>query len=153
MAAQALPFIGIVPAKKILTMTPAEAKAEDLYIGTLPSGSRTQEQADHAQLISHIKSQLRQDPGAAGATIASNAAKLRTTDFKTMFADQVKSQIVIQTEKLTLQEGMSVFDLGTSAERAQLQPILMKKLATMVNTHAIDPAVAPHYAAALTNPR
>ena len=149
----ALPFIGIVPAKKVLTETPAEARAEELYAGTLPQGSRTQDQTDHAHLLNQIKSQMRMDPAKGTQLLAQNAGQLHTLDFNSIFKDNGVPQIILHTKQLTIDQGMSVFDMATDLERQQLAPVLLQKLGNAVNNRAIDPMVASRYAKVLTLPR
>ena len=149
----ALPFIGIVPAKKVLTETPAEARAEELYAGTLPQGSRTQDQTDHAHLLNQIKAQMRMDPAKGTQLLAQNAVQLHTLDFNSIFKDNLVPQIILHTKQLTIDQGMSVFDLATDLERQQLAPVLLQKLGNAVNNRSIDPMVASRYAKVLTSPR
>ena len=149
----ALPFIGIVPAKKVLTETPAEARAEELYAGTLPQGSRTQDQTDHAHLLNQIKSQMRMDPAKGTQLLAQNAGQLHTLDFNSIFKDNGVPQIILHTKQLTIDQGMSVFDMATDLERQQLAPVLLQKLGNAVNNRSIDPMVASRYAKVLTSPR
>jgi hypothetical protein len=59
-----LPFFGIVPAKKALTMTPAETAAADIARAGMPIGGRTQEQFEHSKLLKTIVRDLRTNPPA-----------------------------------------------------------------------------------------
>lgn len=150
---QALPYIGIVPAKRDLTMTPAEVRAEDLYVGTFPRGARTQDQADHSHVISLIKQQMYQDPVSAVGMLSRNASSLHRLDLKGIQKDQGIPQIVTRVQRLTLEQGMSVFDLGNELERRELAPELMKKLGRAVNARSIAPEIASRYAKVLTSVR
>ncbi|GEM_PF-1028332 len=145
-----LPFIGFVPAKAALTMSPAESRAMDLYVGTLPSGSRTQSQTDHSKLIGQIRATMRQDPAKAEQMITQNYGKLSGADIGRIHKDQGIPVICAQVSRLSLEQGMSVFDLGNSMERKQLAPVLWRKLATAVNKNTIPPDTASVYSKTLS---
>ena len=151
----ALPFVGVVPAKAALSMTPAEVKAQDLYVGTLPQGSKTQDQFDHSQMVDQIKQNLNQGKGqAAKDLLIHNAPNLRISDMKQIFAPSGGQVVLVnQVMQLSLAQGMSVFDIATNLERQELAPVLFRKLGAAVNNHAIQPDLARHYAQALAKPR
>lgn len=150
---QGLPFIGIVPAKASLSMTPAEARAEELFVDSLPKGSRTADQADHAALLNKIKASMRQGNGTAAGLMAQNISQLKTTDLPNIMKESGKSAILLHVEKLNLDQGMSVFDLSNDLERSQLSPLLTKKLGLAVNNNAIAAPQAVIYAKILSAPR
>ena len=145
-----LPFIGVVPAKASLSMTPAEARAMDLYSGTLPQGSRTQDQADHSRLVGKIRNAMTQNPAQGSQLLSQNIQQLHGSDLAAVMKDRGVPVITAQTMKLTLDQGMSVFDLGNALERQQLAPMLMRKLGAAVNNRAITPEVATNYAKVLS---
>ena len=151
-AEQTLPFIGIVPAKASLSMTPAEAKAEELYVDSLPQGSRTQDQADHSALLSKIKASIRMGNGTAAGLMADNIATLKTTDLPNILKESGKPAILLHVEKLNLDQGMSVFDLSNDLEKSQLAPMLLRKLGQAVGHHGIPSDRAVTYAKVLSAP-
>lgn len=126
-----LPFFGIVPAKRALTMTPAETLAGEIIRSSLPVGARTQEQADHSQMLKKIVQDMRNVPGAKVDT-----SQLRTGDEKTLVSMLTLKPLQYQVHKMSPEDAMRVWRLANAEERGLLQQQVALKLA---NSKTLDP--------------
>jgi hypothetical protein len=147
-----LPFIGIVPARKALLMTPAQTLSADLYQDTFPVGARSRSDAEHAALLRDIVKDLQAHPGNSQVLAQAQAAgQMRPSDqnrLQQMMTGQ--APLVYQAGKLSPENAMRVWRLATAAERQQLVPILAKRLS---QTRSLDPALQTKLIAELMRDR
>lgn len=129
-----LPFFGIVPAKKALTMTPAETLASDIIRSSLPAGSRTQEQADHSQLLKTIARDMRNVPGAK--LDPSVVGQLKAGDEARLVSMLTLKPLQYQIQKMSAEDAVRVWRLANAQERELLQQQVALKLA---NSKTLDP--------------
>jgi hypothetical protein len=125
----ALPFLGIVPAKKALTMTPAETLAADIMQKTLPAGARTRLQADHSALLRSLAQDMRSVPGAKPKLDPQVAAQLRPGDEQALVSMLTLTPLQYQVHKMSAEDAVRVWRLATPAEREALREQVLVKLA------------------------
>jgi hypothetical protein len=125
------PFVGVVPAKKALTMTPAETLAADITRASLPVGARTREAFDHSQVLKSIVQDLRKN-GDQGAQLANAlaAGQLRPGDAKTVVSMLTTTPLQYQVGKMSPQDGMRVWRLASQQEREQISLKLLHHVTT-----------------------
>jgi hypothetical protein len=147
----ALPFFGFVQAKKVLTMTPAEARAAQITQDSLPQGTRTQEQFDRGKLLKALAQDMRNDPqlGQQAIRSADAAGQLRPDDLNQILTRSQLTPLQYQVHRMSAAAAMQVWDLASPSERAQLQNQVALKLA---NAKDMDPATRRHYLQILFHP-
>ena len=124
-----LPFFGFVPSKTVLTMTPAQNRAVELFRASLPVGSRTQEQAAHSKLISQLIRDAREnDPTSLSRALGNGS--LQPNDSKRILSGLRTTPFQYQVSKLGLADAMKVWDLANDQERDQARLIVLKKFGT-----------------------
>ncbi len=123
---QALPLIGVMPAPKKMTQTPAERLADEYARDMIPAGARTQEQADASKAKYALVQQLRQGTQpdwqkeiAAGHITSKDIAKIRERALLTPLQYSAK--------KLSADKAQAVYARANPAERAQLRNIVQQK--------------------------
>ena len=127
---KALPFFGITPAPADVNKTEVEKKMSDIMAGKRPVGSRTQEQADKADLRSTILRDLQTSNG-TDRTSLNNAYMNKQIDKaeKTRLLNEYKlSPLQRQAGKLGPDEIKNLMKDATPEERPVLEGIYNKKL-------------------------
>jgi hypothetical protein len=127
-----LPFLGFVPAKAVLTMTPAQLRAAELMRDMMPQGARTKEQAERSQLVGQLMRELKEMNPDWDKHIqaALDNQKLLPADRKRIMRSQGLTPMQYQVIKLDVTAAMRVWDLANAQEREQLLPIIRKKVHT-----------------------
>lgn len=126
-----LPFVGVVPAKKALLMTPAETLAADITRAGTAIGGRTRDQFDHSQMLKTIVQDIRRSgvPGSTALSQAMAAGKLRSTDAQNLVSMLNTSPLEYQVSKMSPEDAMRVWRLANDAERHILQARIAQRLA------------------------
>jgi hypothetical protein len=127
---KALPFFGITPAPADVNKTEVEKKMSDIMAGKRPVGSRTQEQADKADLRNTILRDLQTSNG-TDRTSLNNAYMNKQIDKaeKTRLLNEYKlSPLQRQASELGPDEIKNLMKDATSEERPVLEGIYNKKL-------------------------
>jgi hypothetical protein len=138
-----LPFMGVVPAKKALLMSPAETLSADITRASMAGGGRTREQFDHSQALKTIVQDIRKNgTGGAKLTEALAAGQLRAGDEKALTSMLNTTPLQYQVGRMAPGDAMRVWRLAAPAEREQLKALLGRKLA---NTKVLDPAKRTAY--------
>jgi hypothetical protein len=123
-------FIGITQAPSALEKSKAELLASELVHNRMPAGGRTQEQADRSQLERKITREAR-----LGRPVRDEARQALTSGQLTprQIAESLKNARLTPIERnfkrLTVEEAFKVYEEATPAERGQLKPLLVKKVA------------------------
>lgn len=141
-----LPFFGIVPAKRALTMTPAETLAADIIQQQLPVGARTRESADHSALLRQLAQDLRKVPGAKLDAQDPRLAQLKPGEEKQLVSMLTMKPLQYQIHKMTPADAMRVWRLANADERQLLQVQIVTKVA---NSKTLDPKLLSAYLAEL----
>lgn len=125
-----LPFVGIVPAKKALLMTPAETLAADITRNSTELGGRTRAQFDHARVLKTIAQDVRRN-GTRSQVLdqAVAAGQLRPGDERALVSMLNTTPLEYQVGKMSPDDAMRVWRLGNAQERAQLQPQVARRVA------------------------
>ncbi len=118
-----LPFFGVVPAKRALTMTAAEAKAADLMMDQLPQGSRTREQYDRSEMAKQILQTMKEEPeeGKAQLRSAMQAGQITARKGSEMMNRLNMTPLQFQMSRLPAESGMQVWDLMNAQEKYQVR--------------------------------
>jgi hypothetical protein len=125
-----LPFIGVVPAKKALLMSPAETLAADITRNSTAIGGRTRAQFDHSQMLKTIVQDIRRNGmGSAALSQAVSAGKLRSTDAQNLASMLNTTPLEYQVGKMSPEDAMRVWRLASDAERQVLQSRIAQRLA------------------------
>ena len=131
-----LPFFGIVPAKKALTMTPAENLAAEIARAGMPIGGRTTEAFEHGRLVRQLAQDMRRDPAAGAQAFTANIGKLRPGDEKTVQSMLTMTPLQYQVHKMPASDAMRVWRVANPQEKALLGEQLQMKVA---NARSLDP--------------
>jgi hypothetical protein len=125
-----LPFIGVVPAKKALLMSPAETLAADITRNSTAIGGRTRAQFDHSQMLKTIVQDIRRNgTGSAALSQAVSAGQLRSTDAQNLASMLNTTPLEYQVGKMSPEDAMRVWRLASDAERQVLQSRIAQRLA------------------------
>jgi uncharacterized membrane protein len=144
-----LPFFGIVPAKKALTMTPAETLAADIISSQMEIGGRTREAFDHSQALKSIIRDMRNAPGAKMDPEA--AAQLRPGDERTLMSMFTLSPLQYQVSRMEHPEdALRVWRLANDQERELLRHQVALKI---VNSKTLDPAKKSAFLREMLSPK
>lgn len=147
-----LPFVGFVPAKAALSMTPAQARAAELMADMLPKGSRTLEQAEHSKLLSTLIRDRRvgdENFWDEQATAVA-AGQLTMRDRADIQRAALLTPMQYQVKRLNVEAAMQVWDLANEEERKQLRVLIASKL---FNAKTLTPEQRRQYLQALHQER
>lgn len=136
-----LPFFGIVPAKKALSMTAAESKAADIIHDLMPVGTRTQSEADKSKVIAKLTRTLQEDRqlGAQQIRAAARAGVINANDVDRAIGASLMTPLGYQVQRMPVESALKVWDLANDEERSRLADVLLVKIA---NAQNLDPALA-----------
>lgn len=140
-----LPFFGVVPAKRVLTMTPAEALASDIMAASMPVGSRTREQFERSKLIKQLAQEIKQDraAGEAHTREAAQSGAIRVDDISSRIIPRLTlTPMQYQIRVMKPEDAMRVWDLANPSERAELRDQVLLKLA---RSKTLDPETLKRY--------
>lgn len=125
-----LPFIGITPAPASLNKTHAEELISKFVTDKAPRGSRTRKHNERFRLMGKLTRDLRlgQD---IDAKFAEGVEKgiLSPDDRKSIEDRASKTPLENQMARLSLQQAIQVYEAANARERADLRPIMLKKIA------------------------
>lgn len=126
LAAKIAPMLGITPAPKRMTQTPAEEMAETLAMAKLPKGARTQQEADASREKYAIVEKLRRkEPVNFGTAIKNGYITLH--DIPALRARAGISPLAYQVKKLDIEQAEEVYSKANTTERKELKFIIMQK--------------------------
>lgn len=130
---QVLPFFGIVPTPKRVTMTSAETMAAEAMAERMPKGSRTKEQFDRSKLIKEVVAGMKGDAGRQDEALGkyrdgmSNAV-LNANSMATMMERMKYTPLQFQVQHLDSERAMRVWRVADPAERQQIYSIIGSKV-------------------------
>lgn len=147
------PLVGVVPAPRYATQTPAEARAAEIMRLQLPKMPQTKEQAAkgiaEAQIVRDIRTGKINKEGQFEAAAKAAGINYRDQRELTKLRERVTwSPMQYQVHKMTLKAAMEeVFDLANEEEKVSLAPILADKINNAFNGGRIDAPTAKRYVA------
>lgn len=125
-AGKILPFIGVTPAPKSITNTPAEELAGELVKNELPVGSRTQEQADKAAKVRGLRKELA--AGVDNRDKALEAGQLTPQDAQKLGKSQGQNYLVRAVKGLDSSDAVKVYQAANEREREQIYAMVDVKI-------------------------
>lgn len=107
--------------------SPAEELADDINHDAIPQKVRTQEQADHSALVNQLTSLER--AGKAQALMQKSLAdgKITSKDVATIMKQSALTPLQASVNRLSLQDAEKVNAVASTAEQAQLRPLIAAK--------------------------
>jgi hypothetical protein len=152
MADQIGRFVGIVAAPAAIEKTEAERLASDLARSHMPAGSRTHSEAarrDAEQTISRLAKAGREYADQARDYVQSGV--LNAKDIHAAALRSQVSPLLRTTRALPLEDLLAVWKVAEPDERAELRPLLARRLATLKDLPPAQRArLTPKLQAALT---
>nr|WP_294577618.1 hypothetical protein [uncultured Rhodopila sp.] len=138
-----LPFFGIVPAKRSLTMTPAQTLAGEIAQAGMPVGGRTRAGFDHSVLLRTIVQDLRQN-GQGGAKLPAALAdgQVKPSDVSTITSMLNVTPFQYQVGRMPVADAMRVWRVANPDERAELRGTIQLKVA---RAKTLEPGKAGAY--------
>lgn len=126
-----LPFIGIVPAKKSLTMTPAESRAAEIMQALMPAGSRTKEQFEKSQFKGKLLRdiQANEADGRQKIQLAVQGGAVTPQEAQQILGRKDMTPLQYQVKKMPSDKAMQVWDLANDSEKDSLRALLRIKVA------------------------
>ena len=126
-----MPMIGITPAPSDINKTPAEKLAEEMIRERIPAGTRTKEDYDATQLKKAAVRAMKQGNGPKAQEIIKGLLQSGDLSLKGVgpLMEQAKHPYLYNLVN-HLQDYAAVhkvYELASPAERAQLDPLIMKK--------------------------
>lgn len=134
---QALPYVGVMPAPKHVTETPAERTARE-FIQQRTPGTRTQEDAAKAQERSQIKTALRRGDSQPlkDAVASGDVSRRNVSDMRKSVA---RPPLVNMVKPLSASEALAVWDKADDTERGVIKtPIVVKIRNALKSASPID---------------
>lgn len=131
---QVIPFFGVVPTSKSVTMSPAEAMAAEAMADRMPKGSRTREQFDRSKLVKEIVADIKSaDParreramGKYRDGLASGSLNAETA--ATMMQRFKYTPLQFQVTNMDSEGAMRVWRVASPDERQQIAQIVAAKV-------------------------
>ena len=139
-----LEIAGFSTASKSLDMTPAELKAQEIMIRSLPQGGKDPQQVARSQALNNVL-RTYQNKGDLGAAIQQGmkAGTLFSQDFDVSKKGSIPNRIqtpyiqsLLSGNQVKLNDILSVFDVATKDERTLLKPLLRSRLSELEKTDA-----------------
>lgn len=145
-----LPFFGVVPASRILTMTPTESYYADAFRDQMPGGAKTAQQSEvsqlRAQLVTDLKTAKSSGQAVPDLQARMLAAGIKDRQSLTRLAEKAEwLPIQYQANYLPLTTAMRGFDLASDQEKAELAPILLPRVQNAWDRDEIDQPTTSRY--------
>ncbi|MEY2510113.1 MAG: hypothetical protein QOE26_876 [Verrucomicrobiota bacterium] len=123
--AKVLPLIGVMPAPKSMTATPAQELAYELHKRQYEGLTKTHAEAEKTKLHSElIKSARSGDMSVRQAVLD---GKITRSEAQRLLADARLTPFQSTVHKLPLKQALRVFEKGTDSEKEELRPVLQKR--------------------------
>jgi RNA polymerase sigma factor (sigma-70 family) len=123
---KALPLIGVMPAPKSMTATPAQGLAYELHKRQYEGLTKTRAEAEKTKLHSELIKSAR-----SGDTLSVRQAvldgRITRSEAQRLLADARLTPFQSTVHKLPLTQALRVFDKGTDSEKEELRPVLQKR--------------------------
>ena len=139
---QLLPFVGLVPPARRAISSPTERFLLNIVRQRSSGEARTRIQSDRAVLRSRITGRLRAGlrgiprGGPSAADLAReglNEGTLTTQDLGRAVRNAGRTPLISLFERVPLDDAIKAFELADPDERRILQPLLIKKIPSLVN--------------------
>ena len=129
LAAEALPFLGVMPAPAELNRTPAEKMVRQFMVARTPSMTKTAVEMDRGKLISKLTRSMRAgDPGADNdIQEAVSNGEISTRAARQIKKDAGLTPLEVGFKRLSLDEANKVMEKARPDEQEVLAPLLAKK--------------------------
>jgi len=133
---QALAAMGFTPAPKFLSMTPAELRAQEKMIATLPQGARDSGAVAKTQAANQITASLRSKSGDTPELFQDFMKKglLEPKD-----AEKIVSRLnepfltrMLDSNNIKLRDVIAVYQVANPKEKMELRPLLIKKIGDLM---------------------
>lgn len=133
----ALPFFGLTPAAGWIDKSAAEIKAQEINEAEMPSGAKTQEQADKAQKKALVMQQLEANDPIKGGSSAKFGQILRQAVEQGVIPRKEIDQTIRRSRMTPLErqfhgmrydDAVKVWNLATRQEKQKLLPMFREKL-------------------------
>jgi hypothetical protein len=130
LAARLLPYVGVVPAKRELTMTPAQLRAAEIIQAQQPVGARTAEEFERSKQAKELTREIRNDPlkGREALRAALVAHHVDPEQAMRILRAATMNPLQYQIYKMGADDAMRVWDLASPVERAQIGALVQLKL-------------------------
>jgi hypothetical protein len=126
-----LPMLGITHARRDITHSPAEIKAQELMEERMPRGTRTQEQADRSQKVRDLASLLKAHDSTAYQKISDAVGDGRlTAEDVQEIRDRQKftTPLAHAVSRLGVHEAMQVWKLASDDEKRSVGAAMLAKV-------------------------
>jgi hypothetical protein len=132
LAAEALPFVGIMPASAELNRTPAEKMVRQFMVARTPSMTKTSVELDRGKLVTKLTRRMRAGDATVEADIqdAVNNGEISTRAATQIKRDAQFTPLEVGFRRLSLTEAMKVMEKARPEEQDVLAPLLEKKQAS-----------------------
>jgi hypothetical protein len=132
-------FIGITPAPRYISRTPAEQQAIELNERRRPRGTRTSTEFELSQRRTYLRGELaagRMTPEQFAQHVRSG--ELTPKEAGALLKQSHEAPIVRYTRSLPLTDFLDVWDRADERERAQLRPLLITKRHLIANLPPVE---------------
>jgi hypothetical protein len=127
-------FIGVTPAPRYISRTPAEQRAIELSKRRRPRGTRTSAEFERSQRRTYLRGELtagRMTPEQLAQRV--HAGELTPKEAGDILKQSREAPITRYTRSLGLDDFLAVWDEANERERAQLRPLLLSKRHLVAN--------------------
>lgn len=146
-AKKAAAYVGVMPAPRNVTETPAEETMSSIQAGHRNIGGRTQAQAQRSEGRTEVRRELqRGDQGAIARGLSAGTIQPRDTNRIRKQANETYLQRGITSPGVTTEEGMQVWHKASASEKNMLRELLIRKV---LASHTLKPDQRRQYLAEL----
>jgi hypothetical protein len=127
-------FIGLTPAPRSLTQTPAERLAHEDTVRIMPQGPRTREQFEHSRLLHSYENRLASGDMKLGDLRQEvGSGRITGRDAETIARTSRLSPIERDFNRLPLNDALDVWDKANAQEKKMLRAMLVRKQVQLEN--------------------
>jgi hypothetical protein len=127
------PELGIMPASVEYLNTPAQNKMRDILHARTPQLEKTQAQADLTDFKRQLRAQLQKTGDNTAIYDAVTEGKITSKEARDIIKSKNVPPFKRSFERLTEEEAITVYELANEKEKAEIRPILTRKLRSLKN--------------------
>jgi GNAT superfamily N-acetyltransferase len=132
------PELGVMPASAEYLNTPAQNTMRDILQARTPKSEKTQAQADIYTLKRQLRGRLQQTGDTEPIYQAVEDGKITSKEARDLIKSKNVPPLVREFKQLTPEEAITVYEVANEKEKAELKPLLNKKMRTALKNKTPD---------------
>jgi len=138
------PWLGLVPAPRYATLTPAEMLADEIQRATRQGGGRTKDAAEHSKALAQLMSDWHRANQDMAPAISLEGRGLRPNDLKNMTRKLSLTPLQYAVWGMQIPNAIQVWHAANTEERQELKPVMMRLVSNAIKNQGASEKLASY---------